>query len=296
MNDKVKVASLSIASNTMLTLGKLIVGLSMNSVSVISEAIHSGLDLIAALIAFFAVRLSAKPADEDHNYGHGKYENVASIIEALLIIVAAVMIILNAIPKLKGGGEIHSLGLGAFVMAVSAVVNIIVSRKLMKVAKITESPALAADGWHLLTDVYTSLGVLAGLLAIYATGLTIIDPLIGIGVAILIFKAACDLIRDSMRSILDSCLPKSEEQIIHDVLERYSNIFVEYHNLRTRKAGSDRYIDLHLIISKDKNINEIHDLCYSIEQDILRQLPNVQILIYTEPERENSTDKCKIEG
>lgn len=296
MNDKVKVASLSIASNTMLTLGKLIVGLSMNSVSVISEAIHSGLDLIAALIAFFAVRLSAKPADEDHNYGHGKYENVASIIEALLIIVAAVMIILNAIPKLKGGGEIHSLGLGAFVMAVSAVVNIIVSRKLMKVAKITESPALAADGWHLLTDVYTSLGVLAGLLAIYATGLTIIDPLIGIGVAILIFKAACDLIRDSMRSILDSCLPKSEEQIIHDVLDQYSNIFVEYHNLRTRRAGSDRYIDLHLIISKDKNINEIHELCYSIEQDILRQLPNVQILIYTEPERENSTDKCKIEG
>lgn len=296
MNEKVKVASLSIASNTMLTLGKLIVGLSMNSVSVISEAIHSGLDLIAALIAFFAVRLSAKPADEDHNYGHGKYENVASIIEALLIIVAAVMIILNAIPKLKGGGEIHNLGLGAFVMAVSAVVNIIVSRKLMKVAKITESPALAADGWHLLTDVYTSLGVLAGLLAIYVTGLTIIDPLISIGVAILIFKAAFDLIRDSMRSILDLCLPKSEEQIIHDVLERYSNIFVEYHNLRTRKAGSDRYIDLHLIISKDKNINEIHDLCYSIEQDIHRQLPNVQILIYTEPDRENSTDKCKIEG
>lgn len=296
MNEKVKVASLSIASNTMLTLGKLIVGLSMNSVSVISEAIHSGLDLIAALIAFFAVRMSAKPADEDHNYGHGKYENVASIIEALLIIVAAVMIILNAIPKLKGGGEIHSLGLGAFVMAVSAVVNIIVSRKLMKVAKITESPALAADGWHLLTDVYTSLGVLAGLLAIYVTGLTIIDPLIAIGVAILIFKAAFDLIRDSMRSILDSCLPESEEQIIHDVLNRYSNIFVEYHNLRTRKAGSDRYIDLHLIISKDKNTNEIHDLCYSIEQDILRQLPNVQILIYTEPDRENSTDKCKIEG
>lgn len=296
MNEKVKVASLSIASNTMLTLGKLIVGFSMNSVSVISEAIHSGLDLIAALIAFFAVRLSAKPADEDHNYGHGKYENVASIIEALLIIVAAVMIILNAIPKLKGGGEIHNLGLGAFVMAVSAVVNIIVSRKLMKVAKITESPALAADGWHLLTDVYTSLGVLAGLLAIYVTGLTIIDPLISIGVAILIFKAAFDLIRDSMRSILDLCLPKSEEQIIHDVLERYSNIFVEYHNLRTRKAGSDRYIDLHLIISKDKNINEIHDLCYSIEQDIHRQLPNVQILIYTEPDRENSTDKCKIEG
>jgi len=296
MNDKVKVASLSIASNTMLTLGKLIVGLSMNSVSVISEAIHSGLDLIAALIAFFAVRLSTKPADEDHNYGHGKYENVASIIEALLIIVAAIMIILNAIPKLKGGGEIHGLGLGAFVMAVSAVINIIVSRKLMKVAKITESPALAADGWHLLTDVYTSLGVLAGLLAIYVTGLTIIDPLIGIGVAILIFKAACDLIRDSMRSILDSCLPKSEEQIIHDVLDQYSNIFVEYHNLRTRRAGSDRYIDLHLIISKDKNINEIHELCYSIEQDILRQLPNVQILIYTEPERENSTDKCKIEG
>ena len=145
MNDKLRAARLSIASNTALTLSKLVVGLLMNSVSVLSEGIHSGLDLIAALIAFFSVRESSKPADECHPFGHGKFENVASILEALLILGAAAMIIANAYPKLRGAVEINSLGLGATVMGVSALVNYFVSRELMRVARKTESPALAAD-------------------------------------------------------------------------------------------------------------------------------------------------------
>jgi cation diffusion facilitator family transporter len=183
VDKKAKVALLSISSNTFLTLGKLVVGLAMGSVSVISEAIHSSLDLAAAIIAFFAVRTAAKPADDRHNYGHGKFENLSGIIEAILILVAGVMIINNAIPKLKGGVELESLGLGAGAMGISVVVNLFVSRKLLKTARETESPALAADGWHLMTDVYTSLGVFAGLGAIYLTGLTILDPLIAIVVA-----------------------------------------------------------------------------------------------------------------
>lgn len=283
MDVKVKAAALSIASNTVLTFGKLAVGLSINSVSVISEAFHSGLDLAAAVIAFAAVRKSSKPADERHNYGHGKVENLSSIIEALMIVAAGVIIILNAVPKLRGGGEIHSLGLGAAVMAVSAAVNILVSKKLLKVARETDSPALAADGWHLLTDVYTSLGVFLGLGAIYVTGYKIIDPIIAMGVALLIFKAAFDLVRDSMRSILDFGLPKGEQSIIHDVLKRYSSEFVEYHKLRTRKSGSDRYVDLHLVVPKDDHIETVHALCDRIEEDLRKSLPSVHILIHTEP-------------
>lgn len=283
MDEKAKVALLSIGSNTFLTLGKLVVGLSMGAVSVISEAIHSSLDLAAAIIAFFAVRTAAKPADERHNYGHGKFENLSSIIEAILILVAGVMIISNAIPKLKGGGEIESLGLGAGVMGISAVVNLFIARKLMKTARKTESPALAADGWHLMTDVYTSLGVFAGLGVIYLTGLTILDPIIAIAVALLIFKAAFKLISESVVSIVDANLPKTEEDLILGVLQRYSEEYVEFHDLRTRKAGSDRYIDLHLVVPKHKEIDAVHTLCDRIEDDIRTQLPGVQILIHTEP-------------
>lgn len=283
MNEKVRAARLSILSNTVLTLGKLGVGIHMNSVSVISEAIHSGLDLVAAFIAYYSVRESSKPADDRHHYGHGKFENVASITEAFLILAAAAMIIFNAYPKIFQGAEIHALGLGAAVMGISAAVNFFVSQELMRVARETESPALAADAWHLRTDVYTSLGVFAGIIAIKATGLTIFDPLIAIGIALLIVKAAYELIRDSMRSILDVRLPETEEKIIKEVLEKYACHYVEFHDLRTRKAGSQRYVDLHLVVPKEWAISKVHTLCETIEKDICERFGDLHILIHTEP-------------
>ncbi|MGI6491177.1 MAG: cation transporter [Peptococcaceae bacterium] len=283
MDEKSRVALLSVGSNTCLTLGKLTVGLMMGSVSVISEAVHSGLDLVAAIIAFIAVKMAAKPADERHNYGHGKFENLAGIIEAMLILVAGIMIIYHAVPKLKGDVAIESLGLGVAVMGVSALVNLLVARKLLNTAKKTDSPALAADGWHLMTDVYTSLGVFVGLGAIHLTGLTILDPIIAILVALLIIKTAFKLIWDSVCNILDTRLPIAEERLIEEVLSKYAGEYLDYHALRTRKAGSDRYVDLHLVVPKYQNINEVHNLCDRIEDELKRQLPNVQTLIHTEP-------------
>lgn len=283
MNEKVKAIRLSIASNTVLTLGKLAVGLSMNSVSIISEAVHSGLDLIAALIAFISVRESAKPADERHHYGHGKFENVASIIEAMLILGAVVIIIYHAYPKLYGQREIYALDLGAAIMGFSATVNFFVSRTLFRVSRKTESPALAADAWHLLTDVYTSLGVFAGMIAIKLTGLTIIDPLIAIGVSLLIVKAAIKLIMESMHSILDARLPETEERMIKEVLENYSSEFVEFHQLRTRKAGSQRYVDLHLVVPGYMAVEQAHTICHKIEAELGGRLSGLHILIHAEP-------------
>ncbi len=292
VNEKIKAARLSIASNTVLTLGKLGVGISMNSVSVISEAMHSGLDLIAAIIAFYSVRESSKPADDRYTYGHGKFENLASIIEALLILGAAAMIIANAYPKLFGAIEVRSLGLGATVMGISAIVNFFVSRELMRVARKTESPALAADAWHLRTDVYTSLGVFAGIVAIKVTGLVILDPLIAMAIALLIIKAAVDLIRDSMTSILDATLPVSEEQEIKDIIKIYSEEFIEFHQLRTRKAGSQRYIDLHLVVPGDWPINKVHSLCDRIEDEIKERFNDAHVMIHTEPCGKNC-EECK---
>ena len=294
MDQKVKVARLSIASNLLLTVGKLGVGFSMQSVSVISEALHSGLDLVAALITFYSVKKSSKPADETHPYGHGKYENLASIIEALLIVVAAAMIVKQAIPKLSGQTEIYSLDLGLGVMGVSALVNYIVSSKLMSVAKATDSPALSADAWHLRTDVYTSLGVFGGILAIKFTGIKIIDPLVAIAVAGLILKAAWDLIRESMGSMLDASLPQEEEKVIHLVLDQYADKYLEYHRLRTRKSGSQRHIDLHMVVPKCSVIIKSHVLCDQIEEELKAMLPHIEeVLIHIEP-CEDQCQACQI--
>ena len=294
IDEKVKVARLSIASNLILTVGKLAVGFSMQSISVISEALHSGLDLIAALITFYSVKKSSKPADHSHPYGHGKYENLASIIEALLIVLAAAIIVKQAIPKLSGQTEIYSLDLGLGVMGISALVNFIVSSKLMSVAKATDSPALSADAWHLRTDVYTSLGVFTGILAIKLTGITIIDPLVAIAVAGLILKAAWDLIKESMGSMLDASLPEEEEEIIHQVLERYSDKYLEYHRLRTRKSGPQRHIDLHMVVPKCSVIIKSHLLCDQIEEELKAMLPHMEeVLIHIEP-CEEECQTCRI--
>ena len=295
--EKIKVAKLSIFSNTMLTAGKLTAGTMMGSISVISEAIHSGLDLVAAIIAFASVRESNKPADDEHRYGHGKFENLAAITEAILILVAAGLIIKKSMPKLlHGAAEISSLGVGAGIMGISVLANMYVSSRLMRVAKKTDSPALAADAWHLRTDVLTSLGVLLGIVLIKLTGFYLIDPLIAIGVTILILKAAYDLVHESLASILDVRLPDQEEDIIKEVLQSYSGSYVDYRRLRTRKAGSQRHIDFCLIVPRGEQILSAHSLCDSIEQDLRRKLPRMEVVIHAEPclPKKGDCEICKV--
>lgn len=296
-NEKLAAARISIVSNTFLTLGKLAVGITMNSVSVISEAIHSGLDLIAALIAYFSVQESGKPADDVHRYGHGKFENVAAIIEAFLILAAAAIIIWQAVEKLYRGGEVESLNLGILVMGVSAGVNLVVSGILMRTARNTNSPALEADAWHLRTDVYTSLGVFGGIIAIKLTGLNYLDPVIALAVTVLIIKAAVDLLRKSAGSIVDVRLSDEEERLIREVLDRHRGKYVHYHKLRTRRSGSERHVDLHLVVPRRRAIYLAHELCDQIEKDTGDIMPGVNVLIHTEPCRPGRNDcaNCEVE-
>jgi cation diffusion facilitator family transporter len=293
-DQKAKAALLSIVSNTVLIVLKLIVGIIMQSVSVISEAVHSGIDLLAAIIAFFSVRESGKPADRKHRYGHGKIENVSGTIEALLIFAAGIYIIVEALKKLYSEHiEIEALGIGAAVMALSAVVNWFVSNYLLKIAKKSDSVALEADALHLRTDVYTSAGVFAGLVAIHFTGLAVLDPFIAIGVALLIFKAAYDLTKNAFLHILDISLPEEEEKIIQDVLESYSTHFLEYHKLRTRKAGADRHIDMHLVVPKTQTVEQSHRLSDKITAAIKDRLASIHVLVHIEP-CDGTCDECKV--
>ncbi|MGI6685377.1 MAG: cation diffusion facilitator family transporter [Bacillota bacterium] len=283
MDTRVKAAQISVISNSSLVVLKLSVGMLMGSVSVISEAIHSGLDLAAALIAYLSLKKASEPADELHQYGHGKIENVSGVIEALLILIAAFWIIFEAGKKLIHGGHVESVGLGIGVMGFASIINLLVSRYLFQVAKETDSIALKADALHLSTDVLTSLGVMVGLILIKITHLQILDPIFAILVAVLIIKAAYDLTKEAFSPLLDTRLPMEEEKDIIEIIRRYQDDFVEYHKLRSRKAGSERHIDLHLVVPWKKPISEVHLMCDQIEKEIKDRFASCQVLIHAEP-------------
>ena len=299
MDEKTRVASLSVTSNIFLTLAKVLIGLVSGSVSILSEGIHSGIDLIAAFIALFAVRESGKPADSCHAYGHGKIENVSGTIEAALIFVAAIMIIFEAIQKVLKiiageGAHVGDLGLGLVIMGVSAIMNLIVSTRLMTVAKRTDSVALEADALHLRTDVYTSAGVFVGLLLIKITGWAILDPIIALGVALMIIKASFDLTKQAFAPLVDVSLPQEEREIITKILLLHGDEFVEFHKLRTRKAGAERHVDLHLVVAKYTPVLDVHELCDMIEQEIKEELQGTHVLIHAEP-CSNRDMECPVE-
>jgi len=250
---KTRVAILSVASNALLIIIKVAIGILSGSVAIISEAIHSAVDLIAAVIALFAVRASGQQADEGHPYGHGKYENISGTVEALLIFVAAVWIIYEAVDKLLHPRPVDLVAWGAGVMFLSALVNVLIGRRMSKVAKQTDSVALRADAWHHWTDVYTSAGVMLGLLVIWIVGLVSpgvdlrwLDSVVAIVVALLILKAAWDLTRSSARDLLDASLPDEDVDWIPGFVCKTWPDVRSFHHVRTRKAGSNRFIDFHL--------------------------------------------------
>lgn len=281
MNSKVKVARLSIISNSLLVVLKLIAGIISGSVSIVSEAIHSSMDLVAALIAFFSVRVSDNPPDSRHPYGHGKVENISGVIEAILIFVAAGWIIFEAVKKLTGASsELDSLGLGSVVMLIAAIVNVLVSRRLYKVARETNSVALEADALHLKTDVYTSLGVAAGLGLILLTGKHWLDPVVAILVALFIIRESFNLLKRAFFPLLDEAWKEDE---INTLENKLNNLKVNYHELRTRIAGNYRFIDLHIEIPENVSVGDAHRYCDEIEDELKNEYENLNITIHVEP-------------
>ncbi len=287
---KTSVALLSVASNSLLVLFKLMVGMMIGSVSVISEAIHSSVDLLAALIAMFAVRKSGKPADEDHPFGHGKFENISGAVEALLIFLAAAWIIFEAAKKLRNPEPLEEASWGAGVMLISVAANIFVSKRLFKVGKETDSIALQADAWHLRTDVYTSLGVMGGLAIIWLGGVFMpgrdlrwVDPAAAIMVALLIVKAAYHLTIESARDLLDVSLPPDEERGIRKHITAFAPTVRGFHRLRTRKSGSYRFVEFHARVDASMSIDESHRIADMMTCAIKQHYPGTTVTIHIEP-------------
>ncbi len=284
---KERTARLSVLSNTGLVIMKLVVGSAIGSVSIISEAIHSAMDLLAAVIAYFSVRKSAEPPDADHQFGHGKFEDISGLVEAILIFFAAILIIREAVITLLGQDPGHFspelLFAGIAVMGISAFVNWLVSQRLMKVAKESESIALESDAWHLRTDVYTSLGVFFGLILIRVTGITLLDPLIAIGVAIVIMKAAYDLTKRSFSDLIDHSIPKKDEKRMKEIICEHAGEYAGFHRFKTRRSGPDLFINFHLVMPGDISVSQSHDLAEHLESDLKLEYPRSIVTIHVEP-------------
>jgi len=281
MNAKIKVARLSIISNTFLIILKIASGILSGSVSIISEAIHSSMDLIASVIAFFSVKVSDNPPDSRHPYGHGKIENISGVIEAILIFIAAAWIIVEAVKKLLGEKiELDSIAIGSAVMIVSAVVNYFVSRKLYKVARETNSVALEADALHLKTDVYTSLGVAIGLGLIMITHINWFDPIVAIIVALFIIRESYLLLSKAFTPLLDTAWGEND---IHELEKTLKQMDVNYHDLRTRAAGNYRFVDIHIQIPEDVSVGNAHKYCDRIENELTGNYENLTVTIHVEP-------------
>jgi cation diffusion facilitator family transporter len=286
-----KYARLSILSNTLLIAMKLAVGLASGAVSIVSEAIHSLMDLAAAIMAAFSIRVAGKPADAEHPYGHGKVENVSGVVEALLIFAAAAIIVVEAIRKLllrQGVGDIEP---GIAVMIVSALVNYFVSRRLYKVAREEESVALEADALHLRTDVYSALGVAAGLIlletarvAFKAPWAYALDPAIAIAVALVILRAAWAMLRKAFEPLVDASLSSAELALIRERVARHPGLAA--HSVRSRKAGRTKYVDFHLEVPPEMKVAQAHALCDALEAEIEDELRNTDVTIHVEPRGE----------
>ena len=282
-------ATVSVASNTVLVVGKLSVGFTIGSVSVISEAIHSGIDLVAALIAWWAVRASSVPADDEHPFGHGKFENLSGAIEALLILVAGVWIVIEAIKKLVHPTPLGGTALGVGIMAASAIINFFVSNWLMRVGRATDSVALTADAWHLRTDVYTSLGVMSGLAMVSIArrlaperSFAWIDPVVALFVALFIVRTAIKLTIGAVNDLLDSRLPDEELGSIEKYMRGCSDV-LGYHDLRTRKAGGWRFVEIHLELPPDMTVRDSHAIAHSVSLEIQEQLPSTSVMVHVDP-------------
>ncbi|HEY5556036.1 cation diffusion facilitator family transporter [Acetobacterium sp.] len=284
---KSKTALLSIFSNTLLIILKVVAGILSGSVSIISEAIHSSMDLMASLVAFMSVRTSAKPADRDHPYGHGKIENISGIVEGLLIFIAAGLIIFEAVKKISEPMEIEVAGIAIAVMLTAAVVNFFVSRILYKVGKEEDSMALEADALHLKTDIYTSLGVAAGIILIKLTGILVLDSVVAILVALLIIREAWVLCRNALEFLMDGRLSDIEEQeiktVIQNVKKECGKELIDFHKLKTRKSGNIRHIDFHITVDPSLTVEAAHEIVGCLKKEICDELKNTRVSVHIDP-------------
>jgi cation diffusion facilitator family transporter len=282
---KSRAAGLSIFSNSVLIILKLVAGALTGSIAIITEAVHSSIDLLASIVAFYSVRKADVPADADHPYGHQKVENLAAAVEGMLILVGAAIIVFESTRRLLVGSEVERLGIGIAVIALSAVANVGVSTYLYRQARLTDSPALEGDAAHLRTDAATSVGVLIGLVLVDVTGVGELDAITALVVAAAIVYSGVRILNRSSRVLVDEALPDDELQAVRQAIDDYgAEEVVGFHKLRARRAGSRRDVDLHVQFRDGTSLKRAHQVSHELQHAIRARLRGADVLIHLEPE------------
>jgi len=251
-----------------------------NSVGLLSDAIESLVNLVGAIMALTMLTIAARPADEEHVYGHSKAEYFASVTEGILILGAAIGIIITAVQRLFTPRPLDQVGIGLVISVAASLVNLIVARILLNAGKQRHSITLEADGHHLMTDVWTSVGVIGGVAIVGITDWEILDPLLAILVALNIVWTGFQLIRRSIAGFMDEALPESDQKVIREVIERYRKKGVDFHALRTRQAAARRFMSVHVLVPGDTSVHDAHHIVDDFENDIRRALGGV-ITVFT---------------
>jgi cation diffusion facilitator family transporter len=280
---KIAAASLSIFTALFLAILKLLTGFFTGSLAVLTSAIDSLLDILMSSINLMAIRHAEQPADEGHAYGHGKFETLATIFQSFVIAASGVWIIYEATQRMIEASPIKQTGIGIVVMSISTVASFMISRHLLRVAKETDSSALEADSLHFSMDVYTNLALLIGLVLITLFDLPWLDPVMSVLVAIYILFESLRLLRQGMRDILDEQLPETIRNEIEELINDHKDELFEFHNLRTRRAGSQKLIDFHLTVCKHLSVEEAHDVTDYLEKKIGEKITGTDVTIHVEP-------------
>lgn len=253
------------------------------SIGLLSDAVESVVNLLGAGMAVVALTIAARPPDEEHFYGHSKAEYFSSGAEGTLILIAALSICIAAIGRLINPQPLERAGVGLAVSAIASLINFGVARILLRAGKQHNSIALEADARHLMTDVWTSIGVIGGVLAVSLTGWQPLDPLVALAVAANIVWSGIQLVRRSVSGLMDSALPPKEREVVLAVLERYRNRGIQYHALRTRQAAARRFVSLHVLVPGSWTVRRGHQMMEQLEADIRNALPGTSVFTHMEP-------------
>jgi cation diffusion facilitator family transporter len=278
-----RAAGLSFSSNFILMFLKLAVGLYTGSIAILSDALDSAEDTVASSFAFVTVRLSARPADVEHPYGHGKAETLAAGGQAVLIGGGGVFIMYQAVRRLMVGQADIVLGPGLVTMGVTALANLGVVLYVARAALATGSLALTSETRHLRTNIAQALAVMVGLALVGLTGRNLFDPLVALVLAGYLLWTALRIFQSALVQIMDVTLPTSDLDVIEDSILRFRPQIAGYHHLRTRRSGHERYVELHLVVDPRKSVEEVHDICDRIEEEVERRLPGAVVTIHVEP-------------
>jgi cation diffusion facilitator family transporter len=289
---KRRTAALSVLSNSVLILLKVIAGTVTGSVAILTEAVHSSIDLVASVVAFFSVRKADEPADASHRYGHEKLEDLSAGAQAILLLIGAVFVAYEAVHRLIAGGSVQSIGIGIVVVGVAAAVNFAVSAYLMRKSRLTESPALEATAADLRTDAFVSAGVLVALVIVKLTGLEWIDPLVGLVVGLAISTTGVRILNGAARRLADETIPPGELEQLQGVADSFlGDEMVGFHDLRARHVGNHHQVDLHVQFADGTSLQRAHEISHRLQDAMAKVLPGTTALVHLEPEERVRPDR-----